>query len=363
MKTIDWYIIKKFFVTFFFCIIAMTAIVVIVDLSEKTDDFAKTGLSYKTIITDYYFGFLPHIDAMLFPLFIFIAVIFFTSVMANRSEIIAILSTGTSFGRFLRPYIAGGILFTLFLWWCNQYVLPPANQKWANFNAKYIDFNYGGYVNTSTISNKYFKLDSFSYAGLRYYDTTRRSGSNFFIQRFHKTDLVYNLRASSISWDTATKKWKLSSVTERRINGLHQNLKDTSTMQMNFNFKPRDLQRDEYMKDKLTTPELKEFIKLEKLRGSGDVNALLLEKNNRNANPVSVFILTIIGACIASRKIRGGSGFHLAVGVLICVVYILVGRFASVFAMKGNFNPIVAAWLPNVAFGILAWYLYKRASR
>ncbi|MEO9021940.1 MAG: LptF/LptG family permease [Ginsengibacter sp.] len=363
MKTIDWYIIKKFFVTFLFCIIAMTAVVIIVDLSEKTDDFAKTGLSYKTIITDYYFGFLPRIDAMLFPLFIFLAVIFFTSAMANRSEIIAILSTGINFGRFLRPYIVGGLFFTLFLWWCNQYVLPQANQKWATFNAKYIDFNYGGYVNTSTLRDKYFKLDSFSYAGLRYYDTVSRSGSNFFIQRFRNNSLVYNLRASSITWDTATKKWRLNSVVERRINGLRQKLTDTSVLQMNFNFKPRDLQRDEYMKDKLSTPELNEFIKLEKLRGSGDVNALLLEKNNRNANPVSVFILTIIGACIASRKIRGGSGIHLALGVLVCVLYILVGRFASVFALKGNFNPIIAAWLPNVAFGILAWYLYKRASR
>ena len=132
---------------------------------------------------------------------------------------------------------------------------------------------------------------------------------------------------------------------------------------MNFNFKPRDLQRDEYMKDKLTTPDLDEYIKLEKIRGSENVNSLLLEKHNRNANPVSVFVLTIIGASIASRKIRGGSGFHLAIGVLICVLYILVGRFSSVFSMKGNFNPIIAAWLPNVVFGILAWYLYLRNSK
>jgi lipopolysaccharide export system permease protein len=363
MKLIDWYIVKKFISTFFFCLIALTILVVIVDLSEKTDDFAKTGLTAKQIISQYYFGFLPRIDAMLFPLFIFISVIFFTSKMANRSEIIAILSTGISFGRFLRPYIATGFLFTVFLWWANQYVLPPANEKWANFNAKYIDFNYGGYVNTSTISNKYFKLDSFSYAGIRYYDTTNKSGSNFFIQRFQGTNLVYNLRALNITWDTATKKWRLNNVVERRINGLHQKVTDTPVLQMNFNFKPRDLQRDEYMKDKMTTPELDQFISLEKLRGSGDVNSLLLEKNNRNANPVSVFILTIIGGCIASRKIRGGSGFHLALGVLICVVYILVGRFASVFALKGNFNPIIAAWLPNLAFAILAWYLYHRTAK
>ena len=300
---------------------------------------------------------------MLFPLFIFIAVIFFTSKMANRSEIIAILCSGISFWRFLRPYLVGGILFTAFLWWTNQYILPPANQKWATFNSKYIDFNYGGYENTSTISNKYFKLDSFSYAGIRYYDTTTRSGNNFFIQRFNKVDLVYNLRAQSIRWDTGTRKWRLDNVIERTINGLHQQLKETETMQMNFNFKPRDLQRDEYMKDKLTTPELNEFIALEKSRGSGDVNSLMLEKQNRNANPASVFILTIIGATIASKKIRGGSGFHLAIGFMICVLYILIGRFSAVFSLKGNFNPIIAAWLPNVAFGILAWYLYRKASK
>ena len=363
MKILDRYILRKFFLTFFFFLIAATVLVVIVDLSEKTDDFAKTHLSYKTIIVQYYFGFIPHIDAMLFPLFIFLSVIFFTSIMANRSEIIATLSSGISFARFLRPYILRGFLFTVFLWWCNQYVLPEANNRWATFNSKYIDFNYGGYQNTSTISNKYFKLDSFSYAGVRYYDTINRTGSNFFIQRFHNTDLVYNLRAQSITWDTASRKWRLNNIIERRINGLHQTISQISEMKMNFNFKPRDLQVDEYMKDKLSTPELNEFIKLEKLRGAEDVNTLLLEKHTRNANPVSVFILTIIGASIASRKIRGGSGFHLAVGVMICVLYILVGRFSAVFSMKGNFNPLIAAWLPNVVFGVLAWYLYRRNSR
>ncbi len=363
MKIIDWYILKKFFVTFFFFIIALTVLVIVIDLSEKTDDFAKTNLPAKEIITQYYFGFVPRIDAMLFPLFIFLAVIFFTSKMAGRSEVIAILSSGINFSRFLRPYIFGGLLFTVFLWWCNQYVLPSANQKWATFNAKYIDFNYGGYENTSTISNKYFRLDSFSYAGVRYYDTVTRSGNNFFIQRFKNTNLVYNLRAQSITWDTATKKWRLDNVVERKINGLHQQVAQIHKMQMNFNFKPRDLQRDEYMKDKLSTPDLNEFINLEKIRGAEDVNTLLLEKHNRNANPIAVFILTIIGASIASQKIRGGSGFHLAIGVMICVLYILVARFSTVFSVKGNFNPIVAAWLPNFVFGLLAWYLYRRSAK
>lgn len=363
MKIIDWYILKKFLVTFTFALLALTVLVVIVDLSERTDDFAKTGLPAKTIITQYYFGFIPRITAMLFPLFIFISVIFFTSKMANRSEVIAILSAGISFRRFLLPFAAGGLFFTLVLWAANQYVLPNANSRWANFNSRYIDFNYRSYVNTSTVSNKYFRLDSFSYAGVRFYDTTTRSGSNFFIQRFKDEKLVYNLRAQNFSYDTATRKWKLENVTERHIDGLKHSVVDTPALVMNLNFKPRDLQLDEYMKDKMTTPELSEFIRLEKMRGSENVNSLVIEKQNRMATPVSVFILTLIGAVLASRKIRGGSGFHLALGVLICVVYILVGRFSSVFSLKGNFNPVVAAWLPNVFFGLLAWYLYRKAPK
>jgi lipopolysaccharide export system permease protein len=363
MKIIDWYIIKKFFLTFLYFLAALTVVVVIIDLSERTDDFAKTGLPAKTIITQYYFGFIPHIDAMLFPLFIFLAVIFFTSIMANRSEIIAILSSGMSFGRFLRPYIIGGFIFTLFLWWCNQYVLPKANDRWANFNSKYIDFNYATYQNTSTISNKYFKLDSNTYAGLKFYDTTNHNGSNFFVQRFKNYKLVGNLKAQSIAWDPEKKEWRLTNIIERTINGLHQTVTAIPTLTLPFNFKPNDLKVDDYMKDRLTTPQLDDYIRLQKLRGGEDVNSLLLEKYNRDANPVSVFILTIIGAAIASRKIRGGSGIHLAMGVVVCVLYILVGRFSSVFSMKGNFNPLVAAWLPNVVFGGLAWYLYFRNSK
>lgn len=363
MKLIDRYILKKFFLTFFFCLLALTILVVIIDLSERTDDFAKTGLPAKTIITQYYFGFIPRIDAMLFPLFIFISVIFFTSKMANRTEIIAILSSGVSFKRFLLPFAFGGILLSGLLWFTNQYILPPANQRWATFNAQYIDFNYASYQNTSTISNKYFRLDSFSYAGVRFYDTASKTGNNFFMQKFDKTNLTYNLHAQSIKWDTSSKSWKLENVMIRTIDGLHQTLENKSEMNLNAIFKPRDLQQDDYMKDKMTTPELSHYIEMEKVRGSENVNSLILERENRNANPVSVLILTLIGAILASRKIRGGSGFHLAVGFLICVIYILVGRFSAVFSLKANFNPVFAAWLPNMVFALLAWYLYKRAPK
>jgi lipopolysaccharide export system permease protein len=363
IKKIDWYILRRFLTTFFFCLVLLTLIVVIVDISEKTDDFAKTGLPVSRIITDYYFGFIPKMDAMLAPLFVFISVIFFTSQMANRSEVIAILSSGVSYARFLRPYMIGGILLAGLLLWGNRQLLPRANQKWAAFDAKYIKFNYEAYRNSSALSNYYFRLDSFSYAGIRYYDTVRRTGNNFFIQTFKNNKLVFNMRAETITWDTITNKWKLERVLERRFNELNEDISQKDTLRVAYNFKPRDLQRDEYMKDKLTTPDLNEFINLEKIRGSEDVNTLLIEQYTRVTIPVSIIILTMIGAVLASRRIRGGSGFHLAMGVVITVLYILVSRFATVFSVKGNFNPWLAAWLPNFVFGMLAVYLYKKAPK
>ncbi len=209
MKIIDWYILKKYLITFFFCILLLTVIVVVIDLSEKSDDFSRSKLSFSQIVTQYYFGFIPRMDAMLFPLFVFIAVIFFTSIMANRSEVIAILSSGVSFRRFLRPYIIGGIFLAGLLWWANQKMVPLANEKWASFDAKYIKFNSASLNSYTSLSNYYFRLDSFSYAGIRYYDTTTYTGNNFFIQTFNNNQLMYNLRAETIIWDTLNRKWKL----------------------------------------------------------------------------------------------------------------------------------------------------------
>ena len=363
IKIIDWYILKKFLSAFFFSLFLLTLVVVVIDLSEKTDDFAKTKLPVLTIIKDYYIGFIPKIDAMLAPWFVFISVIFFTSVMANRSEVIAILSSGVSYARFLRPYFIGGFLLAGMLWWSNVYLLPKANAKWAAFDAKYIKFNYQDYKNSSNLKNYYFRLDSFSYAGIRFYDTTSKSGNNFFLETFQNNKLVYNLRAESINWDTSTNKWRLEKIIERKINVLNEEITEKPTMQATYTFKPRDLQRDEYMKDKLSTPDLNEFIRLEKIRGSEDVNSLLIERYTRDAIPVSILILTMIGAILSSRKLRGGSGFHLAMGVVITMMYILVGRLATVFAVKGNFNPLLAAWIPNFVFGLLAIYLYRKAPK
>ena len=195
------------------------------------------------------------------------------------------------------------------------------------------------------------------------YDTISKTGNGFFIQKFKDNKLLYNLRASNFNWDTATKKWKLLDVTERTLNEINETLIRVPVKLMTYNFKPLDLRKDEYLKDQMSTPDLEEFIRMERIRESDTISALLVERYNRDAIPASVLILTVIGASLASRKVRGGSGAHIAIGVVLSMTYILFSRISVVFATKGSFTPLLAAWLPNIIFGILAIYLYKRAAR
>lgn len=362
MKKLDWYIFKNLLTTFFFSLFLFAFISIVIDVSEKTDDFVNSGLSFKEIITKYYYGFIPHILALLFPLFVFIAVIFFTSKMAGRSEIVAILASGISFNRFLRPFFIAGLFLAGILWFANQYVIPIANDIRVNFQANYIDNNSSYNPLVSKRSNLYIRIDSFTYAGVNY-DTASKTGSNFFMQRIRGNQVTYNLRAENISWDTAKRKWLLDNIIERTINGLKENVTMTPNRVMNFNFKPFDLKRDEYAKDKLITPELDRFITLEELRGAEGLNALKVERYRRDATPAAVLLLTIIGVVVASRKVRGGSGIHLAMGFITAAIFILTDRFSTIFSVKGNLSPMLAAWLPNIIFTFVAIWFYRRAPK
>lgn len=360
MKKIDWYIFKDFIFTFFYCIILFTVISVVVDISEKTDDFAKANLSAGFVLKHYYIGFVPFIVAFLFPLFTFIAVIFFTSKLANRSEIIAIIASGTSFNRLLKPYMLGGLLLSALLWMGNRKIVPKANEIRTAFEQRYIDTRP---LSSGNNNNIYMRIDSISYCGIRYYDTATKSGNGFFMDRLKGTQVSYNLRADNISWDKTGKKWKLSGVIERKINGLHEEVKQDTVRRLNFNFTPEDLKKDEYIKTRLSTKELRRMVNMEKLRGSEGINDLEVELYRRDATPVTVLILTLIGAILASRKIRGGSGIHLAAGFAIASLFILLDRFSTIFSVKGNLPPVIAAWLPNVLFGLLTYYLYRKAPK
>jgi len=363
MKKLDWYILRKFLTTFFFSIFLFAVIAIVVDVSEKTDDFVRSGLSVQQIITEYYYGFIPHIVALLLPLFVFIAVIFFTSKMANRSEIIAILASGTSYSRWLRPYWMGGILLAGVLWFANQYVVPRANQIRGSFEANYIDKNNTYNALISTSSHIYLRIDSFTYAGIYAYDTLTKRGGPFFSFQMKNNKVTENTRADQIMWDTATRKLKLEGVLFRKVYDLKEDITMTQEKIMDFNFKPLDLSRDKYTKDKLTTPELDRFIELEELRGSEGLNGLKVERYRRDATCITVLLLTLIGAIVAGRKVRGGSGVHLAVGFVTAALFILTDRFSTIFSTKGDLPPLLAAWIPNLIFIFVVIFLYRKAPK
>lgn len=335
------------------------------DISEKTDDFLKSNLSTWQIFTDYYLGFIPRTDAMLFPLFVFISVIFFTSKMAGRSEIVAILSGGVTYRRFLRPFLIGGVFLALMLWGVYHFMLPEANRKWSDFSKRYIDVNsvITSYGQSSYRQNLFFRDDPQTYIAIKGYDTISRSGSGILVNRFNDYRLTYNLRAEEFSWDSAKKQWNLRQVTERTPGDISEAVSMHESVSRKFNFGPEALRKDNYLKDQLTTPQLNVFIRMERQRGSEMLNSLLVERYNRDAIPFSVIILTLIGAVLASRKTRGGSGFHLALGVIISMVFVLAGRVTVVFATKGNLPALLASWLPNIIFSVVAYYLYKKAPK
>jgi lipopolysaccharide export system permease protein len=363
MKKLDWYILKRFLVTFFFTILLITVIAVVIDASEKADDFVRSGLPTSQIITKYFFGFIPHIVGLIFPLIVFIAVIFFTSKLALRSEIIAILASGTTYNRMLRPFIMGGLILGAILWLANQYVIPRAQGLRSDFQAQYIDRNSSYHTGSANYLNYYMRVDSTTYVGIRSYDTISKTASGFFMHRMRNNKLVYNLRSERVMWDTSKKAWMLENALERTIVGKNESVKKRDTLLVKLNFLPSELRKDEYLKDKLTTPELDYYIEREELRGSEGLNTLKVERYRRDATPVAVLILSIIGAVVASRKVRGGSGFHLAIGIVTAATFILMDRFSTVFSIKGNFHPLLAAWLPNLIFAGIAYWLYKKAPK
>jgi lipopolysaccharide export system permease protein len=361
LKILDWYIIKKFITTFVFAILLLTFITVVIDLSEKSDDFLKSNASLQQIITEYYLGFIPHIVSQLFPLFVFISVIFFTSKMAGRSEIIAILASGTSYTRFLRPYWIGAVFLALVLWFSFRYVTPVANRMRMGFETKYLENNN---LNTNPKSpTVYFRNDTTHYGQVSYFDTASKRGNSFLLQNIVGGKLVENLRAETLQWDTVKKGWKLQDVVRHRFDSGKESVEKIAALDISLNFKPSELIKNEYTKNVMQTPELVRFITQEKLRGSEGINEFLVERYHRDATPASLIILTMIGVAVGSQKVRGGSGLHIAVGFIIGSLYILIDRFSTIFSTKGNFPPLLAAWMPNLIFLVVAIVLFRRAPK
>lgn len=363
LKLLDTYILKKFLGTFVFTLLVITTIAVVIDTSEKADDFVKSGLSAWQLVTHYYIGFIPFIMSMIFPLMVFIAVIYFSSKMAGRSEFIAILAGGVRYNRMLRPYLIGSVFLAVIFWLASQYWVPRANEIRTDFQAVYVDGNSSYNSDLYRNNNYYLRVDPTTFVGFRYYDTVNKAASSFFMQKLHGNKVYYNIRAETIRWDPAKKDWKLQNVVVRTIDGVKETLKKQDSMHVNLNVQPKELRRDDYLKDKLTTPELHQFIHMEEVRGTEGLNTFKVELYHRDATPFSVIIMAMIGAIISSRKIRGGSGIHLALGIVMAAIFVVMDKFAVTFSTKGNLPPMLAAWLPNIIFTGVAGIIYVKTPK
>jgi len=363
MKILDWYILKKFLFTFIFTILAITTIAVVIDTSEKADDFVNSGLSSSQIIMKYYIGFVPFIISMIFPLMVFIAVIYFTSRMAGRSEFVAILAGGVRFNRVLRPYLIGAFLLSGIFWIASQTWIPKANKIRTDFQAYYVDRNSSYQPNVNRGTNYYLRADSNTYVVIHYYDTSSKSAGNFTLEKLKDNRVFYNLRAERVQWDTAKKGWHLYNIIERNINGLKESARKMYDTTLNLNIRPNELGHDEYLKDKLTSSDLRAFIQREELRGTEGLNFYKVERYHRDSTPFSIIIMTIMGAVVSSRRVRGGSGLHLAFRLTAAALFVVMDKFAITFSTKGNFPPILAAWIPNIIFGAITLWLYIKAPK
>jgi lipopolysaccharide export system permease protein len=362
-KLLDTYILKKFLGTFVFTMLVITVIAVVIDTSEKADDFVRSGLSFWQLVTHYFIGFIPFIMSMIFPLMVFIAVIYFSSKMAGRSEFIAILAGGVRYNRMLRPYLIGGVFLSVIFWLASQYWVPRANEIRTDFQAVYVDRNSTYVADPYKNSNYYLRVDPHTFVDFQHYDTSAKTASSFFLQKLKGNTVYYTVNAEVIRWDPVKKDWRLATVIERTINGPVETLQRLDTLHINLNVQPKELRRDDYLKDKLTTPELHQFIHMEEVRGSEGLNTFKVELYHRDATPFSVIIMSMIGAIIGSRKIRGGSGLHLAVGIVMASIFVVMDKFSVTFSTKGSFPPVLAAWLPNIIFTGVAWVFYVKTPK
>jgi lipopolysaccharide export system permease protein len=255
--------------------------------------------------------------------------------------------------------LVGGLVFAVVLWLANRYVIPQANEIRSNFQSKYLDRNEF----QRTAGTYYMRADANTYIGVKEYDTATKMATSFFLERIRNGKMVYNLRADALQWDTAKRKWSLTNAVERKIDSMQERVQTFPQLYINLNLKPADLRLDDYLKDKLTTPELVRFIKAEEGRGIEGLNTLRVEQYRRTATPFTVMLLTVIGAVVAGRKTRGGSGLHLAIGIGIAAVFILSDRFSTVFSTKSNLPPLIAAWIPNIVFTFVAYYMYRKAPK
>jgi lipopolysaccharide export system permease protein len=350
----------------------MLSIFIVFDISEKLQDFVASKIPIKEIIFDHYLNFIPYYGNLFSPLFTFISVIFFTSKMASKTEFVAILSSGTSFKRILRPYMIGATLITIMSLILNHFIIPKSNRIRIGFEDKYIN---NGYNTEERNIHKQIAPGTTLY--MADYDNFSNSANQVSIEKIANNKQTSMLKAETMKWDSVEGTWSFINVFERTLiyapidsakPGMPKHVyKETHkffpSKKMRIDFSPKDMLRLQSKYEVLPYFELKEFIIREKLKGSSRIEFFEVEMYKRTAFPFATYILTIIGVSISSRKIRGGVGLHIAVGLVLSCMYILFMHVFTTLATSGLTEPIIAVWIPNILFSFVAFYLFKKAQQ
>ena len=360
IKLIDAYIIRKFLGTFFFCLALILTIAVVFDFAEKIDNFMEKEAPVRAIIFEYYMNFIPYFAMLFAPLFVFISVIFFTSKMAVNTEIIAILNSGMSFRRMMWPYFIASFIIALFTFILTNFVIPKSNLVRMDFEDKY----YRSSNRKVTVENIHRQVFKNIYVYMGSFNPMSQRGQNFTIEKFSDSGrLESKLSSASVTYDTAKNKWKAMNYYLREIKGNEEIITRGKTIDTALIIKPSDFSRDPGFVSTMTYRELDDYIRLLQMQGSDELKLFLIEKYRRYASPFAVFILTLIGVSLSSRKIRGGIGMNIGLGLILSFSYILFLQFASQFSLKGDLGPMIAMWIPNLLYSIIALVLYKMAPK
>ena len=348
---IDFYIIKKFLGTYFFSIALIMAIATIFDFNERIDKFTSSHATWHEIIFDYYLNFIPYLANLFSALFVFISVIFFTTKLADNSEIIAMRSTGMGFNRLLRPYMVSAGVIALLSFVLGAFVIPHGNVERLNFDQQYIHKK-----KVTTAEKVQLQVDTGVVAYIQHFDNDTKTGFNFSLDKFSDKKLVSHLTASSIQYDTLAQKrykWKIRDYEVRELHGLREKIYKGAETDSIIMMEPSDFMYSRNQQETLTSPELYEFIEKQKMRGAANLSMFEVEFYKRFASPFAAFILTVIGVSLSCQKRKGGMGLSLGIGLALSFSYIMFETVSSTFAVKAYMPPLVAAWIPNILFSIM----------
>lgn len=361
IKKLDAYIIKKFIGTYLFSILLIISIAIVFDFNENLSKFTQYHAPMRAIIFDYYANFIPYYSNLFSPLFVFIAVIFFTSKLAGNSEIIAMLAAGVSFKRLMRPYMFSCVLIAALTYYLSAYEIPHGTVIRQNFEALYRN----NQKNTSA-DNVMLHVDKGVIAYMQHYDNNMKRGFGFSLDKFENKKLINHLTAMEIQYDTISDSkyhWKLVNWKERRLKGLREHITQGSEKDTIIQIEPTDLVYSKGQQETFTSPELHDYISKQIDRGSSNVVQYQVEYHKRIASSFASFILTIIGLSLSSRKRKGGMGLYLGIGLALSFTYIMLQTVSSTFAINADASPLLAAWMPNIIFSVVAYFCYRKAPR